>query len=421
MRRSTDIESKLKLAIDRLLTKAPLHAGILARWDISPDSRVGTMAIAFKGSNGRFRLLYSPDFVESLPVAELVSVLHHEINHVLFGHVYHVPEADEDTNARLIAEEITVNEWIDGPLPEGVVTLDQYPQLPESESTDTRYERLRQEPEERDEGDSDNSREPSIKPLDDHSQWPRTQSESKAAEAAAKLDIAIAWGVISAKDRRNIGEAFKARVQEATRSYGMGTGAFGDGTESQAIDLSIGRARISWQERLRSYAGKVLAMRPMLGRPPRRFPELTGIIPGKGRFCTRPRVLAVIDTSGSMTPAMLADISAELGVMARVHEVTVVECDTDIQSVYPYKPIASVTGRGGTSFIPPLAAEFLREHRPDLILYFTDGEGPAPEEAPSVPLAWCLTEGGTKPCEWGDVLELVDPETDPFVLDIGDF
>ena len=49
--------------------------------------------------------------------------------------------------------------------------------------------------------------------------------------------------------------------------------------------------------------------------------------------------MACIDTSASMTSKMLEDISAELGVMAKTHTVTVVECDKRIHAVYPFKPM----------------------------------------------------------------------------------
>jgi len=145
-----------------------------------------------------------------------------------------------------------------------------------------------------------------------------------------------------------------------------------------------------------------MARRPAFGRPPRRYPHLAGIVPGQARRRLRPVVLAAVDTSGSLTDAMLADISAELGVMARNFVVTVVECDTVIHAVYRYsEPITAVHGRGGTDLRPPLETGFLRRHGADLVVYFTDGEGPGPETPPAVPVVWCLTENGTNRTGWG--------------------
>jgi predicted metal-dependent peptidase len=116
--------------------------------------------------------------------------------------------------------------------------------------------------------------------------------------------------------------------------------------------------------------------------------------------------MAVIDTSGSITPELLELINAELASLAGDYRVTVVECDVKIHRVYPYRKIREVQGRGGTDFTPPFKPAFLRQHRPDLVIYFTDGFGPAPERAPRIPTIWCLTPIGERPCKWGRVIQM---------------
>src|SRR5262249_45041637 len=153
----------------------------------------------------------------------------------------------------------------------------------------------------------------------------------------------------------------------------------------------------------RRYVGQELDARPVLTRPPRRFPDMVGIVPARGRHLHRPRVMAVIDTSGSITNGMLEVIDGELRRLAAGHEVAVVEGAAEIHKVAKYRKLKAVTGRGGTNFRPPLEAAFLRKHRPDLVIYFTDGHGPAPERAPKVPLIWCLTPRGEVPAPWGRV------------------
>ena len=64
--------------------------------------------------------------------------------------------------------------------------------------------------------------------------------------------------------------------------------------------------------------------------------------------------MAVIDTSASITPDLLEMINGELIRLAHEHRVTVVECDAEIQRVYPFKAIRNVQGRGGTDLRPPL-------------------------------------------------------------------
>ena len=113
---------KIELTIDRLNSEYPLHAGILAQWRLEESAEVGTVGVGYR--DDRLRLVYSPGFVESIGMDELMGVLHHEVNHVLFGHVFHDPGEREDGQARTIAEEVTVNEWVPEPLPATPVLLE---------------------------------------------------------------------------------------------------------------------------------------------------------------------------------------------------------------------------------------------------------------------------------------------------------
>jgi predicted metal-dependent peptidase len=413
---------RTKLAIERLASKYPLHAGILAQWSISEDESVGTMGVGYDGK--RLRLIVCPTFAESVTMGELEGVLHHESNHVLFDHVLHKPGPSEDRAARTIAQEVTVNEWVPEPLPGQPVLLTNYPHLPPNEETDTRYDKLRgkaQPDNPNGGGQSQASAAGQVPPqpssngvptVDNHGTWADMQKNAASAKSAIDMDVAEAWNGLTGEQKGKVGEPFASIAEKASESAGLDGGGHGVGSAqgSGTEALAGGTANVPWQTLLRRHAGKILERRPVFGRVPRRFPELAGVVPGKGRFASKPKVMAVIDTSGSMSAAMLADISAELGVMARHFEVVVVECDASIQAVYPYKPITDVHGRGGTDFRPPLAADFLKLHRPDLVVYFTDGGGPAPCDAPTVPVLWCITEGGRKPASWGREVDLHVPE-----------
>ncbi|MDA1043715.1 MAG: VWA-like domain-containing protein [Verrucomicrobia bacterium] len=63
-------------------------------------------------------------------------------------------------------------------------------------------------------------------------------------------------------------------------------------------------------------------------------------------------------------------------------------------------------GRGGTDLRPPFESAFLGKHRPDWVVYFTDGHGKAPDAPPKVPVIWCLTLSGKMPCAWGREVRL---------------
>jgi len=373
---------KVKMAVERLAYEMPLHAGLLSRWRLIEDPAVTrTIAIGFRG--GRFVVYVNGEFVAPLSMDELTAVLSHEANHVLFEHVFHQPEPSENRQARVIAEETMVNDWALPDLPgEPYLTAD-FPQLRTSLDTDARYELLKNiiPPEET-----------ITLNIDEHGTWVEIQRNGEVAKLASTLEVSAVWKTLTPEQRAQV------RLPRTAEKALQASGAMDGGAEAT---LGAGTASVAWQRVLRRYVGRETRRRPVFGKPPRRFPKLVGVIPGKAREAGKPHVMACIDTSASMTAKMLADISAELGVMAKTFTVTVVECDKCIQKVYKYHPLETVRGRGGTSFLPPFEPDFLKEHRPDLLVYFTDGDGSAPAEAPRVPVIWVLTEGGTKPCGWG--------------------
>ena len=375
------VRGRVLLAADRLAAELPLHAGILAQWRIVEDSSIGTMAIGY--NRGRLMLYVNPHFAGSITLEELSAVLSHEANHVLFGHCEREPLPNENKRAIVVAEEITVNEWVAGSLPGNPIVLADYPTLPPNEDTLTRYDRLLSLlPEAKD-------------TLDDHSRWEQIRASGILGNSVVATAIAQAWDRMSPEQRAkvNLPENAKKIVEEAVRS--AGTSVIGNGA-----------AQVPWQKVLRRYVGRSLHRRPVFTKPSRRFPDMVGILPGKGRSGSKPKVLAAIDTSGSMTASILSDISAELSVMAKSFEVVVVECDNQVRAVYPFHPIGVVHGRGGTDFRPVFHSDFLKQHKPDLVVYFTDGCGSAPIEPPRMPVIWVLTGGGKKPASWGTELRI---------------
>ncbi len=385
MKQQTEATGRVKLAIARLADAYPLHAGILAQWRLIEDAGQETMCVGMRG--GRLHLKYSPAFVGELTIDELTGVVHHEANHVLFGHVLHGAEPGENRRARIIAEETVCNEWIAEPLPGQPILLSDFTDLPANEDTDTRYDRLVQR-----------ASLPDRASLDDHGSWAEITDDPILGDFAVSMAVGSAWDKLTDDQKKKVD---RVTVEQASKLCGSGTMNAGSSA------LAGGRASVPWQTVLRRYAGSVLAVRPVYGRPPRRFPHLVGVLPGRARQPDKPRIMAAIDTSASLSDRNLADISAELARLARMAVVTVVECDTEIRAVYRYtKPITGVRGRGGTDLKPPFAPAFLRQHKPDLVLYFTDGYGEAPAQPPRMPVVWVLTASGKMPVKWGRKVQM---------------
>jgi predicted metal-dependent peptidase len=386
---------QVRLAMTRLADRYPFHARVLEQFHLQLRPAVGTMAVTVRGDT--VLLLFNPDFVLATPADELVGVLLHEIHHVILGHVTADPKEFPDRWARTVAEEVTVNEYVKEPLPEGAITLDQFPDLPPHESTAQRYGRLKKVTQQErfpihvdvvwipGQGDG-------RKTLDDHRVWEEVQDRQTAQEVLAEVLQQAAWQA-----------EVPDELREALQALGIGNTPGHDEYQLR----STAQGRLDWRQLLRRYVGQALEPNPTLNRPPRRFPDLIGIVPSRNYRPLRPRVLAVIDTSASISDDVLEEIAGELRRLARSHTVTVVECDAQIHKVYVFRgKLEPILGRGGTDLRPPLAPEFLRKHRADLAIYFTDGFGPAPDRPPQVPVVWCLTENGQQPAPWGRIIRM---------------
>jgi predicted metal-dependent peptidase len=131
-----------------------------------------------------------------------------------------------------------------------------------------------------------------------------------------------------------------------------------------------------------------------------------------------PTVAVVIDTSGSMSDGMLAQVLGEVsGLLASVgvgrNRLHVVCCDAqayEAQRVMNAREVR-LLGGGGTDMGAGLAATAGLRPRPDLVIVLTDGHTPWPPEPPGKAkvLVGLLDRTGRVP-DWATSVE-IDPET----------
>lgn len=138
---------------------------------------------------------------------------------------------------------------------------------------------------------------------------------------------------------------------------------------------------LSWKKILKKYIGTITAnkrkTRTRLNRrQPDRF-DLSGTIDDKVL-----KIVVAIDTSASVDDDMIARIFNEIFaiVAKRQHDITVIECDAEVERVYKVKKLSDVqlkvSGRGGTLFTPVI--NYINKDkyfRDALLIYFTDGYG----------------------------------------------
>tara|TARA_A100001391_G_scaffold204653_2_gene201105 strand:- start:8712 stop:10073 length:1362 start_codon:yes stop_codon:yes gene_type:complete len=138
------------------------------------------------------------------------------------------------------------------------------------------------------------------------------------------------------------------------------------------------------------------------------FKDSIPILPSKRAGV--PIIALVGDTSASMSRAELQDImaTAQGVVKATGAELIFCACDTKVNELKLLndwtEAAGLMTGRGGTDFRPAFVALEKHDPQPDVVIFVTDGFGPAPHEQPEWcnEVIWVLVETSAKPTEWGE-------------------
>jgi len=170
------------------------------------------------------------------------------------------------------------------------------------------------------------------------------------------------------------------------------------------------RSATDWRTILRRFIENAVPADYSWTRPNRRHIADGLYLPGVVRE-NMPRLAVAVDTSSSIGQELLDLFAAELTAIlheTRPESLDVVYCDTRIQAVETFSPDDAAVelhphGGGGTRFQPVF--DHFRDDPPAGLIYFTDLEGPAPQE-PDYPVLWVTTEAATRPAPFGDVVSV---------------
>ncbi len=135
-----------------------------------------------------------------------------------------------------------------------------------------------------------------------------------------------------------------------------------------------------------------------------------------GMVSYMPEGCVILDTSGSMNKKQLEiGLRETAGVLAGlgVPRIWFLQADTRVAAepkLIKTRELQNIEikGRGGTSFIQALEAVTRLRPRPAFVIYFTDGDGDAPNSPPpGVDVIWAIVPGRDSrepPCSWGRVV-----------------
>ena len=387
------------------LDRYPYYAAILGKMHPVADPSVKRMAVSFH--DGRFFLHVNVDAFVAEP-QYLRGVLLHEVHHVALGHLSH-PKfmGANEPDLMDLALEMSANEYIEEPLP-NPITCKAYTQIGirPGQSTLERYEKLLSAREGGRLREAPGDREDRSRRVDDH----RLLRHAARDPGAVEMTRQLLQGSIDEIEKNH-----PEREDDDPRRRLLAGKSPGRLLEELTGAAGQPRHFLDWKTAVRMFVAKSRAPVHTFSRPSRRFRDRVGVVPGRTyspRVLVRPSLLVAIDTSMSMTPKELEEISRQLAALAEHARITVVECDVEITRTYAFEgALRDVAGRGGTNLRPVFEPGFLGSIKADGVVYFTDGEGPYPERPAKLPVLWILTKPLAFGCPWGERAEMTRKPT----------
>lgn len=386
-------------AVQRLVEYAPGSGG-LALWMQHRDDDEQPQAIATDGHG----LIYGAAFA-GLPLAQQTGWVAHQVLHVALRHVQRYDDlqrriGDADLELFNLCADAIVNSalghlgWLE--LPPNAPRLDKVLERVLKEKLGEEQallqwdvERLyRAVDDRRDKGDRGQRQD-----------GPRAQQMRQMGKDTER-------DLVPGADESPEGEAEAARewAERLARAHA------GDGALSllRTLLADLPRVHTPWEQVLRAQMAHALSRRPgpSWSRPARSWIANQGRAgpdrrrpwePGTATDTRMPRVVLVIDASGSIDDRLYGRFKLELGALVRRLEarLTIVVGDDAVREVFDHEPgrgeLPEIRfDRGGGTDFAPLLAEAAR-HRPDLTIVLTDLDGPAGHR-PRAPVLWAVTE-----------------------------
>jgi predicted metal-dependent peptidase len=415
-------ESLAKVSKD-LMWKEPFYGFFLIMLNKVWNLKVPTAGVSKNGIN--YQLSINEKFWNSLSENHKIGLLKHELLHIAYFHLsmyFNFP----DKKLANIAMDMEINQYIDKTwLPGGEFTKEEFEALKETVLAEIEqakqnnatqdelekiaeklpprgvmiddyeelaldlkagcryyYEKLKQAKDKKEKSGSSgcsnfdqlcDQMDNGDPGLPDHSTWEEFEEMSEAEQKIVDTQLA-----------RLLGEA----AEQTIKKRGTVPGNVEQFLEKIA---KLEPPKFNWRAYIRRFTGvstKVFTKK-LRRKENRRYSDNPGL-----RIKMKQHMLLAIDTSGSVSNTELMEFMNEI---EHIHkcgvDITVIQCDTSIRSIEPFKPKQDfkVHGRGGTEFDPVLEYYNANTKKYTSLIYFTDGECDA-DVKPKAPVLWVLSE-----------------------------
>lgn len=385
----TNSESLAKAAKE-LMLKEPFYGllllGLNKVWDTGLTIEgFPTAGICINGINYELRI--HPDFWESLDLLQKQGILKHELLHLGFFHLVNY-ENYSDKKILNMAMDIEVNQYIPkNYLPEGGCFLESFPELKLEPKKGTRYyyEKLLE---------AQKNQSISLNAI---------MSAINAGEYTCDLPNGNSMNIphhnwddfvkgLDESTKKLIESQTKHLVTQVGEQIEKSRGTIpGEFEEIIKKLLTVEPAKFDWKGYIRRFVGKSTKTYTKKSRRKynKRIPDNPGL-----KIKQQKHILAAIDTSGSVSTGELKEFLNELYHLKKTgSEITIIQCDTAISYIGKFDPRRDFTihGRGGTDFNPVIDYYVENLSKYSCLMYFTDGEAPAPSN-PQGHILWVLSE-----------------------------
>ena len=314
--------------------------------------------------NINYQLAINEEFWMGLSDMHKMGLLKHELLHIAFGHLTSFSSFSNKKLAN-VAMDMEINQYIeDSWLPEGGIRIEDYEDLKLDKKAGCRYyydQLLRLQDEKDKQGSTGNQGMDKLLDdiangdIPDHSTWEEFDDMTDA-------------------EKKLIEKQVQKILQDAKEQTIKKRGNMPGEIEGLIVVEEFTAPKFDWKGYIRRFTGvstKVFTKK-IRRKENRRYEDNPGL-----KIKMRQHMLLAIDTSGSVSDTELAEFMNEIHHIYKAGvDITVVQCDTSIKSIEPYKGKneINVLGRGGTEFDPVLDYYNANLKKYTSLVYFTDGE-----------------------------------------------
>jgi len=322
------------------------------------------------------QLAINAEFFLDLSDKHQQGLLKHELLHIAFGHLL---MRDRYTNFKLfnIAADMEINQYIDADmLPDGGITFATFPELdlPVKAGTDVYYKLLEKD------CDGNGGGEGTCPNLEE------MLGNKGAGKPGGDDDSHKTWTEIEnlpEADKKLVQKQYEHQMKETADVIQKKHGAIpGELKEVLERLFNVEPPKFNWKAYLKRFIGGASKVytKKIRRKENKRYSANPGMkIKFKNHICVG------VDTSASVCTDELKEFMNEIYHMHKTgHQITVVQCDTEINDISDFKPNQDwdIKGRGGTCFQPVIDHYNEPASNYTALIYLTDGEAYVPDNCP---------------------------------------